>query len=280
MNRIPHLVFITLLAALLSACSSIDLPTVEESEARIARLRTDLERAEAPLRAYEERFALKRDMTTSIDPDVLNRVLKAVATQRSDDMRIGFPATRPLLEERTSLLGISYTNRLDIDSGLVTLNLKRAELRGLRRGAVRVFLELEGEGRIAVSGRYAGVPASSSPRIELSLRDTVTLLVKSDPKGGITLAPAKQTVKLSTTFHVSLLGWEIPWNEETPLQLDELLQPITMPGILSGEIKLPAPAREYSSSRYEFVTIPVEMKNVEAGTGKGRIDIEGDVVYR
>lgn len=280
MNRKYYLTVALSFALFFPACSSIDLPTVEESTARITRLSGELARAEAPLRVYEERFALKRDMKTSIDPDVLNRVLKAVATQRSDDMRIGFPATRPLIQERNTLLGISYVNRLDIDSGLVTLNLKRAELRGLRRGAVRVYLELEGEGRIAVSGRYAGVPASSSPRIELSLRDTVTLLVKSDPKGGITLTPAKQTVMLVTTFHVSLLGWEIPWNEETPLQINELLQPITMPGILSGEIKLPAPAREYSSSRYEFVTVPVEMKNVEAGTGKGRIDIEADVVYR
>ena len=195
-------------------------------------------------------------------------------------MRIGFPATRPLLEERNSVLGISYRNYLDIDSGLVTLNLRRAELRGLRKGALRVFLELEGEGRIAVSGKYTGIPASSSPRIELSLRDTVTLLVRSDPKGGIVLAPAKQTVKLSTTFHVKLLGWEIPWNEQTPLQLDELITPIAMPAILSGEIALPAPAREYSSSRYEFVTVPVEVKRAEAGTDGGRIEIQADVEYR
>jgi hypothetical protein len=231
------------LSVILAACSSIDLPTVEESAARIARLQVDLVKAEAPLLKYEQRFRLTRDMKTSIDPSVLNRVLKAVASQRSDDMRIGFPATRPLLEERKDLLGIAYTNRLDIDSGLVTLNLRRAELRGVRRGGVRAFIDLEGDGRISVSGKYAGVPASASPRVELSLKDSITFNVKTDATGAITLAPAKQTVKLSTTFHVNLLGWEIPWNEETPLQLDDLIAPITMPGILSGEIKLPLPQR-------------------------------------
>jgi hypothetical protein len=280
MNRNPHILLFLLLAALFTACSSIDLPTAEESEARIARLSSDLVRAEAPLRAYERRFALKRDMRTIIDPAVINRVLRAVATQRSDDMRIGFPATRPLLEERKDLLGIAYTNRLDIDSGLVTLNLKRAELRGLRRGAIRVYLEMEGEGRIAVSGRYAGLPGKASPRIELSLRDTVTLLMKSGQDGGLTLSPAKQKVKLLTTFHVNLLGWEIPWREETVLQLDELLQPITMPGMLAGEIKLPAPAREYSTGRYEFVTIPVNIGNTEVITENDRITIQADVKYR
>lgn len=268
------------LSVILAACSSIDLPTVEESAARIARLQVDLVKAEAPLLKYEQRFQLTRDMKTSIDPSVLNRVLKAVASQRSDDMRIGFPATRPLLEERKDLLGIAYTNRLDIDSGLVTLNLRRAELRGVRRGGVRAFIDLEGDGRISVSGKYAGVPASASPRVELSLKDSITFNVKTDATGAITLAPAKQTVKLSTTFHVNLLGWEIPWNEETPLQLDDLIAPITMPGILSGEIKLPAPAKEYKTGRYEFVTLPVIIKNTEASTENGKIEIQADIEYR
>ncbi|MDX9759843.1 MAG: hypothetical protein RBU27_11850 [Bacteroidota bacterium] len=264
----------------LSACSSIDLPTVEESDARIARLRSDLARAEAPLRSYAQRLTPRKDMKTAIDPEVLNRVLKAVATHRSDDMRIVFPATRPLLEERKQILGFHYTNRLDIDSGAVTLNLRRAELRGVRGGVVRALLELEGTGRIAVSGKYGGVPASASPRIELSLKDSITFRVKTNEKGAISLIPARQTVLLSTTFHVSLLGWEIPWNEKTPLQLDELLQPITMPGILAGEITLPAPAREYSSGRYEFVSVPVVIRRTEAGTANGRIEIQADVEYR
>lgn len=268
------------LALLLSACASIDLPTVEESNARIARLQSDLARAEAPLRSYAQRLTLRKDMKTSIDPEVLNRVLKAVASQRSDDMRIGFPATRPLLEERKHILGFAYTNRLDIDSGVVTLNLRTAEVRGLRSGAVRALLELEGSGRIAVSGKYGGVPASAAPRIELSLTDSITFLVKTNDKGAIMLVPARQTVLLSTTFHVRLLGWEIPWNEKTPLQIDELIQPVTMPGILAGEIKLPAPAREYKSGRYEFVSVPVLIHRTEAGTANGRIEIQADVEYR
>ncbi len=269
-----------ILAVLLAGCSSIDLPTVEESAARIERLKADLATAERPLMAYEQRYSLTRDMRTAIDPAAVNRVLKTIATQRSDDMRIGFPATRPLLEERKSVLGINYVNRLDIDSGLVTLNLRRAEITGLRKGAVRIYLDLEGEGRIAVSGRYTGIPGSASPRIELTLRDTATFYLKTDAKGALTLAPAKQKAILKAKFFVNFLGWEVPWSEDVPLQVDELITPITMPGVLRGEIKLPAPAKEYRSGRYEFVSTPVEIRKPEIGIRDGKIALEADVEYR
>jgi hypothetical protein len=211
---------------------------------------------------------------------MLNRILRAVAGNRSDDMRIGFLPTRPLIEERKTVLGISYVNRLDIDSGLVILNLKNAAITGLRKGTLRVFLELEGEGRIAVSGKYTGIPASASPRIELALRDTVTFYIKTDSKGALTLSPAKQKAILTATFHVNLLGWEIPWSEDTPLQLDDIIQPITVPGMLTGAIKLPAPAREYRSGRIEFIAIPIEIRRPEVGITDGKITLEADVEYR
>ncbi|MGB5072844.1 MAG: hypothetical protein WBQ23_01800 [Bacteroidota bacterium] len=265
----------------MSACSSIDLPTVEESNARIQRLKSDLAMAERPLLAYEQqRFKLKRDMSTTIDPSMLNRILSGVAGSRSDDMRIDFPATRPLIEERTTVFGISYANRLDIDSGTVTLNLKKAAITGVRKGALRVFLELEGEGRIAVSGKYTGIPASASPRIELALRDTVTFYIKTGKDGALTLTPAKQKIILTATFHVNLLGWEIPWSEDTPLQLNEIVAPVTIPGMLSGAIRLPAPAKEFSRGRMEFVTVPIEIVRPEAGIEEGKIVLEADVVYR
>jgi hypothetical protein len=271
---------VMLLSVILTACSSIDLPTVEESTARIARLKVDLATAERPLRAYEQRYTLSRDMRTAIDPAVVNRVLKTVATQRSDDVRIAFPATRPLLEERKSVLGIDYVNRLDIDSGLVTLNLRRAEITGLRKGAVRIYLDLEGEGRLAVSGRYTGIPGSASPRNELTLRDTATFYLKTDAKGALMLAPAKQKAILKAKFFVNFLGWEVPWSEDVALQVDELIAPITMPGVLRGEIRLPAPAKEYKSGRYEFVSIPVEIRKPEIGVKEGKIVLDADVEYR
>lgn len=250
-----------LLAVLLSACSSVDLPTEEESEAKIRRLRAEIERAEGPLRVYEQRFHGSRDAVSEMKTDVVNRIFGAVASQRSDDLIIGFPPTRPLLSERKSTLGIRYTNHLDIDSGLVTLNLRRAALVSTRGNALRVLLEIEGAGRIAVSGRYIGIPAGSTPRIALSLRDTVSMDLQAGKNGTLMLVPRSGKVMLHATLYVKLAGWEIPWNEDIPLRIDELLAPVSLPALISTSIKLPVPAREYSDESYEFIDVPIRLRD-------------------
>jgi len=250
-----------LLSLLLSACSSIDLPSQEESEAKIRRLRTEIARAEQPLHIYERRFRGERDAVSTLRTDVVNRIFGAVASQRSDDLIIAFPPTRPLLSERKSVLGIRYTNHLDIDSGVVTLNLRRAELVSTRGSALRVLLEIEGAGRISVSGRYTGLPASSSPRIALSLRDTVSMDLQAGKDGTLMLVPRRGEVMLHATLYVKLAGWEIPWNEDIPLRIDELLAPVSLPALISTSIKLPVPAREYSDESYEFVDVPIRLRD-------------------
>ncbi|PLX23492.1 MAG: hypothetical protein C0600_14715, partial [Ignavibacteria bacterium] len=63
-----------LVIAAFTACSSIDLPTVEQSRARIDRLGGVLRRAESPLIRYEQRMASERDISTAIKLSVLNTV--------------------------------------------------------------------------------------------------------------------------------------------------------------------------------------------------------------
>ena len=87
-----------LVIAAFTACSSIYLPTVEQSRARIDRLGGVLRRAESPLIRYEQRMASERDISTAIKLSVLNTVLGALASQRSYDLIVVFPPTRPLLE--------------------------------------------------------------------------------------------------------------------------------------------------------------------------------------
>ena len=250
-----------LLSVLLSACSSIDLPSEEESEAKIRRLRAEIARAEQPLHIYEQRFHGSRDAVSTLRTDVVNRIFGAIASQRSDDLIIGFPPTRPLLSERKSVLGIRYTNHIDIDSGMVTLNLRRAELVSTRGNALRVLLEIEGAGRISVSGRYTGISAGSSPRIALSLRDTVSMDLRAGKNGALTLVPRSGEVMLHATLYVKLAGWEIPWNEDIPLRIDELLAPVPLPALISTSIKLPVPAREYSDESYEFIDVPIRLSD-------------------
>lgn len=244
-----------------AACSSIDLPTEADSRARIARLEKSIADAERPLELYARRFESPRDVVVTLRSDMVNRLFGSLASARSDDVTIAFPPTRPLLQERKSIFGIQYVNRLDIDSGTVMLNLREAKLLLPRRDELRVLLVMEGNGRIGVSGKYTGISATSSPRIALSLRDTVSFSLEGGKKGDIMLVPLRKTMLLTATFHVSLLGWEVPWTEEIPLQVEDLIAPIALPAMVAAEIKLPVPAKEYGDRNYEFVSQPVEIRD-------------------
>ncbi|PLX32909.1 MAG: hypothetical protein C0600_01380 [Ignavibacteria bacterium] len=226
-------------------------------------------------------MASERDISTAIKLSVLNTVLGALASQRSDDLIVVFPPTRPLLEERKSVLGIRYTNRLDIDTGTVRLNLRRASIVSQRSDALNIALELEGEGKIAVSGRYTGIPASSQPRVELVLRDTIAFRLRAGTRPGtIALYPQRRSVFLTATLHVSLLGWEIPWEERIPLQVEELISPVEIPALISTSIRIPMPARSFSDTRYEFVDTPVSLSNTGTLITPDAIRFDADVTFR
>jgi hypothetical protein len=244
-----------------AACSSIDLPTETESSTKIARLEKSIADAERPLDLYAHRFESPRDVVVTLRSDMVNRLFGSLASARSDDVKIVFPPTRPLLQERKSIFGMQYVNRLDIDSGTVMLNLREAKLLLPRRDELRVLLEMEGSGRIAVSGKYTGISATSSPRIALALRDSVSFSLEGGKQGGIMLVPRKKKLMLTATFHVSLLGWEVPWKEEIPLQVEDLIAPIALPAMVAAEIKLPVPAKEYGDRNYEFISHPVEIRD-------------------
>lgn len=270
-----------LLVVGLTACSSIDLPTVDQSRIRITRLTRELKRAESPLQRYEQRITTRRDVSTSMKIEVLNRVLAALASHRSDDITVHFPPTRPLLEERKSIFGIQYTNRLDIDTGTVRLNLRHAFIIAQQQDELHIAIQLEGQGSIAVSGKYTGIPASSMPRVELALDDTVAFRLEAGKKPGtLTLSPQRKTTFLIATLHVSLLGWEIPWEERVPLQIEELIPAVELPSLISTSLRIPMPAHSYSDSRYEFVSIPIQLRNTGTLITSENIRFDTDILLR
>jgi hypothetical protein len=275
-----HWVLLILAAVVFSACSSIDLPTVEESQRRIAQRSRDIAAAETPLDAYARRFESGSDGVVTLRTDVVNRLFAAIASSRSDDADIVFPPTRPLLQERKSIFGIQYTNRLDIDSGTVQLNLRRAQLLPARGRLLRLLLEMEGAGRIAVSGKYTGIRGTSSPRIQLALRDTVSLAVLPGANGAWQLVPQRGTLLLEATLHVSLLGWEVPWKEEIPLRVEDVLTPVTLPAFFAAEIKIPVPADTFGDRNYEFVAHPVEFRDTHIVVGEQGLTWQFNCVFR
>jgi len=267
-----NIVFVYLcFGMLLCACSSMDIPTIEESNRRIAMLERSLIDAEKALSLYQKRLHMHGDLMFSMSIAAINRIMHALAAQRSDDMIITFLPTRPLLEERKSILGIGYVNRLDIDSGRVVLNLRRFEFLEYRRTGIAAILDLEGQGRVSVSGRYSGVPGSASPSIQLSLRDTVQFDLQITDNGAFVLVPRPRQVMLHSVFRVRLLNWDVPWKEDIPLDIHTLLAPLVLPSVFDASIQFPVPATSWSIKSYEFETLPLRLGSPVFDVRSGRI---------
>ena len=58
---------------------------------------------------------------------------------------------------------------------------------------------------------------------------------------------------LKSKVLISLLGWNIPYYKEIPLQATDLIKPVLIPSALRSEIIFPLPAAQYGSQRLEFV---------------------------
>ncbi len=259
---------------LFGACSSMDLPTVEESNNRIAALRRSLADAEKPLNMLQQEYRNPRDLSMTLKIPAVNRIGKALVSQRTDDLIITFLATRPLVEERKSVLGIQYVNRLDIDSGRVVLDLRRFEFLESQKQRIEAAIALEGEGRLYVSGRYTGVPASASPKIQLTMRDTVRFNLTAGKNGAFVLTPRPGRLLLHAVFRINLLGWEVPWSEDIPLEIHKLIPPMTIPSFFDAAMKFPVPSSEYSVKNFQFESVPLKL-------GDSVLDVrDGKLIYR
>ena len=241
------------LALCFAACSSVELPTTEESRHAITLNATRLDSADRAIRAAAAPVPGGADLVLRVQGGALNRMMRALADTRSDDVRLSFLPTRPLVKEEKSILGISYVNTLDIDSGSVLLNLTTLRFDKLEHNRLEAELGIEGHGRIAVSGRHTGIPAGAHPDIDLRLRENIAFDLRGTDTGTIVLRPIPKTLMLKARFTVKLLQWGIPWNEDIPLQIEELVKPLVLPVALRTEIGFPVPSSETQSGAFEFV---------------------------
>ncbi|MDH7516241.1 MAG: hypothetical protein QHI48_10255 [Bacteroidota bacterium] len=227
--------------ALLSLACSPSLPTIEESSADIAAHRARIDSIETALHRSASVPRPGKDIRIRVSAAMLNEIFSAFAGSRTDDLRIALFPTRPLVKEERSILGIPYTNYLDIDSGNVVVNLSHLRIERIRAGRVEASLRLEGIGRIGVSGKYTGVPAGAAPDLTVSLEEKVAFTVRATDSGTVLLVPVPQVVTIRARFSVKLLEWNVPWSKDIPVQLTDLVRPIELPIALRTDIPIPIP---------------------------------------
>jgi hypothetical protein len=256
--RSAAILFAVMGVCLLASCSSVDLPSVKESEREIARLRPLVEANDRAINTVGMKLPVGNDIVLTIKSSALNRITSAIAGQRTDDVRIAFPPTRPLLKEDKSILGITYANTVDIDTGNLTMNLSVLRFDRFQGNIIEAAIGVEGKGTLRISGRYTGIPASASPAIEMKLNETIQFDIARADSGYLLLRPRKKTLSLHSTFSVKIIEWQVPWSKDIPLEATDLLPPVKIPMVFATSIPFPVPSPTYGDNKLMFVPHPVE----------------------
>jgi hypothetical protein len=248
----------TILAAaamiFLASCGSgSGIPSKEESRRTIAQLKQELDTLDANFLPVAAALPKGSDLISHTRSSAINILLARVASRTPADIQINFLATRPLWKEDRSVLGIGYTNFVDIDTGSLTIDLKTFTFNNFSNNIVDASIEIEGTGSIKASGKYIGVAAGVSPQIHFYLNEQIQFVVTAADSDYIRLNPVPKTVLLKTKVTITMLGLNLPYYTEIPLQTVELIKPVMIPSAVRSEIVFPIPAAQYGSERLNFV---------------------------
>jgi len=233
--------------------SSANIPSKKESQQKIAAIKPQLDSLLESINQQTIALPGGRDLISRTRASAMNTLLARVANRSLADIHIDFLATRPLWKEEKSVFGINYTNFVDVDTGAFNIDLKKFLFTSFSNNIINAQIEIEGTGSIVVSGKYTGVTAHSTPQVHFYLDEEIQFSVSTADSDYIKLIPIQKIVMLKSKVTIALLGWNIPYYREIPLQATDLIKPVFIPSALRSEIIFPLPAAQYGSQRLEFV---------------------------
>lgn len=245
---------IVLVVILVTGCgSSASIPSIEESQSTITQLKQELDTLDSKISLVAAPLPKGHDLISQTRASAINTLLSRVVNRSLTDIHIDFLATRPLWKEDKSILGIGYTNYVDIDSGKLDIDLKKFTFNNFSNNVVDAEMEIEGTGTIKASGKYTGVTAGVSPQIHFYLSEQIQFVVTAADSDYLRLNPVPKTVMLKTKVTITLLGLNLPYYTEIPLQTTDMIKPVLIPSAVRSEIVFPIPASQYGSERLTFV---------------------------
>lgn len=259
--------------------SSIDLPAKEESEKKFLEMKPAIDSLDAAIALQTKNLPKGFDIISRTRLSAINMLLERIASADKNDIHIDFLQTRPLWKEEKSTFGIAYTNFVDIDTGSLNIDLKKFHFLDFSGNIVNAVIEIEGQGAVKVSGKYAEVPASSTPRVHFYLNEMLQFAISAADSDYIKLTPLPNTVLLKTKITIDLLGWHIPYYKEIPLKATELIKPVLVPSALRSEIVFPIPASRYGEQRIEFVKRYIAFTKTTVNANNNILEYSGNIDF-
>ncbi len=252
-NTATIFLLVSIVTLFIGCGSSVNIPSKKESQKKIAAIKPQLDSITVWIDQQTKTLPGGHDLISRTRVSAINMLLSRVANRTLSDIHVDFLPTRPLWKEERSVFGIGYTNVVDVDTGSFNIDLKKFLFTSFSNNIINAQIEIEGTGSIGVSGKYTGVSAHSTPQVHFYLDEEVQFNVSTADSDFIKLVPIPKTVTLKSKVTISLLGWNIPYYKEIPLQATDLIKPVLIPSALRSEIVFPLPAAQYGSERLNFV---------------------------
>lgn len=259
----------------LVACSSMELPTTEQSDTKIKQFTPEIDKANDYINAIMAKAVpTTKDINANIKLATLNKIANKLAYSKNDDIKIFFAKTNPIFSEHKSVLGINYNNYVNIDTGYVAMNLKYFNFDNFNNNRLDATIEIEGKGNIYVNGKYTGVPASVSPEIYLYLKESIQFDITPTDTGYIVLKPVPKQLTLKTKFSVKLLQWDLPWNQSVNLQLTDLIKSMPISIAFNSELTLPKPSAQFGGEQFTLEPYLIDFKNSSINSANKSIEFK------
>ncbi len=280
MNKIRLLILSNLFIFILFACKSIDLPTIDQSQKLIDFYQPQINLANRNIDDKTKNFPAGSDFILRLSINPLNTILKALSNRRENDIKIIFKQSKNVIKEDKSILGINYTNFINIDTGTFSVDIKAINFSKLDKNIIEGRIEIEGKGAISASGKYIGVPASISPEVQIYLNEPVSFNLEATDSGYIVLKPRPAKLTLKTKFFFKLLEWKIPWGHEAQLEFTEIMKPMAVPIAVNTEIQFPKPTKKASSNEMEQIPYEVQLNNTRLTTINSKLEFRSDATFK
>lgn len=270
MKKSCFLLFVITIPILISF-KNTELPSKEVSIKKIEYFSKKIDSLCANSFNFENTFEkAETDLEINLDLNVLNRVLRRFAENRKDDIKLIFLSTKPLFTEEKNIFRIKYSNFINIDTGNFEVNIKSLKILYSSSQNIDATIELEGKGKINVSGKYTGIPVSANPLVEMYINEPIAFEVLPS-KDEIIFKPLPKILNLKTRIIIKLLNWDVPYYQEIPIQMTDLLKPLRIKSGFLGEIALPIPSANIPNK--------FELKNYNVVFKSPKIKIEQNQLF-
>lgn len=276
LNQSIFIFLFPLLAAGCGTSASTLFPPTKESRQKIAEISPQLDSLDEAVALRTKTVPIKNNFSVYLSIDGIDGLLDCFAQAQTNDIQLTFLPTPALWKEEKKILGMGYTNQININSGMFFIDIKKFRFKWGMNNTLNAEIEIEGKGNISVSGTYSGISASASPQLFCYLNENILFTIAADSES-LVLTPQPKTLLLKAKATVNLLKWEIPFYKEIPLQAAEIIKPIRIPVSLSSQVAFPLPAKEYGSEKVEFVTRELRLSGVGASAKNNILELHGNI---